>query len=305
MKKKIITLLTTICIFGSLMACGKEETSISSSSTNSNETMENVENTEDTDNVNDEVVEEVETNKFQHWFKTVKWNENSEGFINSLYNENFKLPIDLHSLDELSNPYSYYVDGFNNAKAYSIQEILNDSRVCENEIKLFTSNDKENRITNIYFVNYNPENKLSSQQCYDNNWWYIEAIYNLNNVLNIDSTMLSNEYASDKKEAPLLDAIIEKYGKPSYILTSDAYKEDINNPNEELWLWYDLVYEYNDYVITMMVQDQPMSEYNTHMIVLHAVKYYTKDCWNKELEKKPITDEIIINDISCKFQKTN
>lgn len=43
-----------------------------------------------------------------------------------------------------------------------------------------------------------------------------------------------------------------------------------------------------------------MVENNTHITKLQGVFYYAKECWNKELEDRPIIEETIINGVIYK-----
>ena len=253
-----------------------------------------------TDDTTDTSTDE-QTDGMTHWIRVAKWNEEAEGFTENLFG--ISLPINLESLDEVCAPYTYFFNGFNGAWAQTMQAILNDPKTYEGEVNIYPDIDKPNNINNIYFVNY-AEEELTIQQCYDKNWWYIDEIYNMEDVLGIDPEQLSSDYWEDHYEVPLLDIVAEKHGAPTYILMSDSFKDVIHNSEEEFWLWYELVYVHDEYVITLSIQDQPMKKYDTHNVVIHGVYYYTTECWNKKLEENPITGETTINGVTCKFRNT-
>ena len=152
----------------------------------------------------------------------------------------------------------------------------------------------------MYLVNYNEDERLTTQQCYDNGWWYIEAIYNLEDVLGIEIT--DENYSSDRNAISAFDKIAEKYGQPSYIMGWDTL-ESINVNDGALYI--ELVYEYDDYVVDIFLSDHIMVEYDTQLTQLQGVYYYSKECWNKELEDRPITEETIVNGVTCKWWATD
>ena len=246
-----------------------------------------------------------QTDGMIYWIKTAQWNEEAEGFTGCLFNEGLTLPINLENIDTICAPYYYWTGGYGGANAETMQDILSNTDLFESDTPIATQSafydgwidsDKEpDNITKMYLVNYNEDEGLTTQQCYDNGWWYIEAIYNLGDVLDIEITDIN--YSSGKNEIPLFDAIAEKYGPPSYIMGWSTL-ERINANDGALYI--ELVYEYDDYVVGIELSDHIMADYDTHITKLQGVFYYAKECWNKELEDRPIIEETIINGVIYK-----
>ena len=239
-----------------------------------------------------------ETEEMVNWFRTAKWNKDAEG-IKSLFVEGVTLPINLEDIDEIGAPYDYFFDVFGKKEAQTIQDILNDTDVCDRDIRIWPMKEMDNNIHHIEFFNYREKynEELSAKQCYDENWWYIFG--NMDALL-ISEDELPSDYQRGNYDAPFLDVVAEKYGAPSYIL---MILVDDNNPNEARSChWYYLVYEYDEYVVVIDVQDQPMPEYNTHVLDVEQVTYYTRESWDKEMENKTIASEKVINGVTCKFK---
>ena len=246
-----------------------------------------------------------QTDGMIYWIKTAQWNEEAEGFTGCLFNEGLTLPINLENIDTICAPYYYWTGGYGGANAETMQDILSNTDLFESDTPIATQSafydgwidsDKEpDNITKMYLVNYNEDEGLTTQQCYDNGWWYIEAIYNLGDVLDIEITDIN--YSSGKNEIPLFDAIAEKYGPPSYIMGWSTL-ERINANDGALYI--ELVYEYDDYVVGIELSDHIMADYDTHITKLQGVFYYARECWNKELEDRPIIEETIINGVIYK-----
>ncbi len=216
-----------------------------------------------------------QTDGMTHWIKTAEWNEDAEGFTEFLYSEEYTLPISLEKLQIYDPARRVYAD--------SDYECFPDS----------------SNIEELYIVNYSSED-MTAQQCCDNNWWYLETYWsNKTAELGIDMEQLSSDYWDDHYEAPLLDIVAEKYGAPSYILMSDAFKNNIDH-NDGV-LAYQLVYEYDEYVISLFIMDHIMAEYDTHNVQLDGLYYYTPECWEKDMEKFPISEETTINGVLCKL----
>ena len=281
------------------------------SGSNNNDVTENPgqmveeENGQETTDETIDTLTEVQTDGMIHWIKTVKWNEDAEGFTECLFNEGLTLPINLENIDTICAPYYYWTGGYGGANAETMQNILSNTDLFESDTPIATQtsfydgwidSDKEpDNITKMYLVNYNEDERLTTQQCYDNGWWYIEAIYNLEDVLGIEIT--DENYSSDRNAISAFDKIAEKYGPPSYIMGWDTL-ESINVNDGALYI--ELVYEYDDYVVDIFLSDHIMVEYNTQLTQLQGVYYYSKECWNKELEDRPIIEETIINGVTYK-----
>ena len=246
MKKKIITLLTTICIFGSLMACGKEETSISNSSTNSNETMENVEDTEDTDNtdnVNDEVVEEVETNTV-----TLKW-EVKEQDLPILPNlEIIEKPFnDKYNTKVVKTPFDMDIDTiFNNLKE---NEFLNNSYkeiIIGKEETSYGTNYNDNTHRQKYLVSdilsanllTNPDNSLDGDKDFKLSFYQNSEKYE--NIYQIQLN-LYNLPVTDTLQTDLASVVTEIFGDYSDTL---LYTKDLDG---ECFSKYTDFYNYNNF----------------------------------------------------------
>lgn len=255
---------------------------------------------QNTYNIEETDVQYEENNKENYWFLTMNWDITSNKEISSLFYESILLPIDLNIFDNIVESYQYFFDGFDKTESFTMSEILKNPQLFYDKVYIWFTNDTKTNIYNLCFVNYNIDQEITIQQSYDNRWWYIHSIENFDKIFQIDIKNLSNEYEIEVQEKPLLNAIIEKYGKPSYIAMSDIYMDSIDKFEDDLW--YEIVYEFTDYVITISIQEKIDSSNNTY-ITIHNVNYYTNECWQQELNKFPISSENIINDINIKFQK--
>ena len=230
------------------------------------------------------------------WFKSAKWNEDAEGFKTLLSNK-ISVPIDLEAIDEMVGPYDYFIDGYNKQEGKTMQEILNDKAQCKDEFRIWPSDDEEHfNIQSIIFKNYNKDEQLTAKQIYDEKMW---CIYAFPWGMCLDESKLPDNFSWGNYEAAVLDVIADQYGKPSYIYVINV--DSFDNKDAKAYLWYQLVYEYDDYVVAIDVQDQPMPQYDAYVLEIHEVIYYTRECWEKELQKNPIGNDVVINDMTYKF----
>ena len=262
----------------------------------------NVTVSEDNDTTTDEITEastEDDSKEMVNWFKTAKWNTEADGF-KTLFTEGIGLPINPEEIENIVGPYDYFTDGYDKKEDKTLQDILNDPTECNREFKIWPSHDENHyNIMHMNFINYKEDEdiKLTAKQIYDEKWW---CIFGFPWGLGISEDELPDNGAWGNYEAPVLDVIAEKYGAPSYILILNT--DDLESEVAKAWLWYELVYEYDDYVVAIDIQDQPMPEYNAHVLEIQQFIYYTKECWEKELEKEPIGNDTIVNGVTCKFR---
>ena len=257
--------------------------------------------TEETNKTNEIISNEITegTTGKTFWINSMDWSKKSDHI--ELFNDKISLPINLENLDVCSAPYSFFPNGVDQTNADTIQEILKSTTKIQDggetristQIKVVDGRWKDydevpDNIDDIYIKNYN-ETDSTIAECYNNGWWYITSQYNLDKVLGVDLTN-NEEYMKNWDESPLLDMAIDKLGSPTYIrIYGDSEDLKLNDGT----IQYELVYEYEEYTITIIVMELIMSENDSQMLTVGGISYYTKECWEKDKNETAMSYEII------------
>lgn len=257
--------------------------------------------TEETNKTNEIISNEITegTTGKTFWINSMDWSKKSDHI--ELFNDKISLPINLENLDVCSAPYSFFPNGVDQTNADTIQEILKSTTKIQDggetristQIKVVDGRWKDydevpDNIDDIYIKNYN-ETDSTTAECYNNGWWYITSQYNLDKVLGVDLTN-NEEYMENWDESPLLDMAIDKLGSPTYIrIYGDSEDLKLNDGT----IQYELVYEYEEYTITIIVMELIMSENDSQMLTVGGISYYTKECWEKDKNETAMSYEII------------
>ena len=297
-KKIIIAIITIIIIITGVVIfifSNKKE------NTNNNEIYgDNKQNQTEQLNTTTEKNDDTKSEK-TFWINSVQLPEQNLNANFKLYNDKISLPINLENLDVCSAPYSFFPNGLNQTNADTIQEILKSTTKIQDggETKISTQtkfvdgswkdyDEVPDNIGWIYIKNYN-ETDSTTAECYNNGWWYITSQYNLDKVLGVDLTN-NEEYMENWDESPLLDMAIDKLGSPTYIrIYGDSEDLKLNDGT----IQYELVYEYEEYTITIIVMELIMSENDSQMLTVGGISYYTKECWEKDKNETAMSYEII------------
>lgn len=276
--KKILSLVLALTITAGIFAsCKNDDSASNDSKSNSSLTSEqknpNKVNTEDVDNYF--LVEKIDMSQKQ-----------KDSFDAKIFNNNCELPITKENYD----------DYFKGENGETLDQLLNNARDisaksidAENAIHgLKTMSDSYS--TYILYLNNFSNNKISAKSCMNNNWWYlyfdpINLILNNNNNEYSDKNIVSEKYYLD---------MIDQLGTPTEIvpdylskneLSKLKYSESKNHDNSETTrsTYYNLVYKYKDFVITIYVTETVYGKDN-RSIKLDHLRYHPIECWNKMKE---------------------
>lgn len=292
MIKKVLALLLCIISLSSLVACGSDnEVDDTAKDTNSSAVDNSGDDTE-------------QSSELTFWYNQQDWKNIPEGdYDGVLFLSKLTTPIDISKLDETSKPYHWFPNGVEGRNAESISDIIySDALVYGGEdgkpssISTQTTFDEqwmyhntENpdgihsiKICNFTQAENDPDSELPVKTCYENNWWYIE--------FPIESLGVSTEVYDDDYQIEIAEAVLKRFGAPDYFVTYSDFDENVKN--NELLILYDLIYEFDEYIIEIPFSETIFSEYDTHNFLVDEVgryaRYYTKECWEELKPTKTI-----------------
>ena len=234
------------------------------------------------------------------WLHTADWGEEKDLTGITLFNGECTAPIRLDAFDgdEHLGPYfigrSLYND-FNEPvwdaeSSYNLTELLTDQRFFRMKEENITpqrdeegkthSNEDESSIYQINLCNYSGED-ISFKQAYENNWFFIEADGLA--ILEFGGTSRNMSTADYHDLHAILDAMIDKFGRPSYLIScDDTFLENYENNLEDII--YILVWEQEDFVITMKVCEAFFSDTGHYNNALEQVHTYTENDYGMYLD---------------------
>lgn len=113
--------------------------------------------------------------------------------------------------------------------------------------------------------------------CYKNNWWYIVL---KSEAFGVPSKAKDKNYQDDRT-----DALVKVLGAPKYVMTGNTtnFEETLNKNDDSIY--YTLVYDFDEYVITIFMNEFISNEYNGTHLEISEIKYYPKECWEQKLKK--------------------
>ncbi len=231
------------------------------------------------------------------WLHTADWGEEKDLTGITLFNGECTAPIRLEDFDgdEHLGPYfsghyqpidDSYETFWDTASSYNLTELLTDQRILrgdEDQITPQHSCDEEGHsvwmhsyeddtaIYQINLCNYSGERDVSYRRIYENNWFFIEA--NGSAILEFGGTVdMSTDDYHDLHA--ILNTMIDKYGRPSYLIScDDTFLENYEKNLEDII--YILVWEQEDFVITMQVYEAFFSDTGHYVNALEQVRTYT------------------------------
>lgn len=294
--KKYLIILAIVCVVTIII--------ITCVNINSNKNTQSANNINSITNSNTEISSQSDNgnknnNTVTFWADREDWGEHKTSFDGTLFNESFTTPIDLKTIDEVCSPFRYFPNTRNGTNSDTISEILNSDKILNagNVADIHTRTKYENgknqtykkdqandNISKIYIKNYS-DNDMSIKDCYQKGWFYIEALYNPDEVLGFPNIKKENkEYSSNYNNRPLMDAFIQKYGAPSYIISDLSSIQELKDSFEKKSgsLAYSVIYEYDDYVIRIAITDIILSNSTNTSFKVSNVFYYSKDAWKLE-----------------------
>lgn len=255
---------------------------------------------EQNDNTNESL---ASNNTF--WVDNYKnWEKQKDEFKLVLFNGKCTAPIDLKTLDNLVTRYDYYIKdnrlSLDDRKKHTrtINDIINSEDLIDptmsiwmyyGDIAKFTNYGYKDSlkvdVKNYDFVYDKNEVDISLKDAINKNWWCIENTTDDATIslgIDIDDT----SYDHSTNAIPLLDKVIEILGCPKHIYTIDktldgSYKE----------LDYLLSYEYDEFVLTIKVNEDYVGDY--YQCGIKSVSYFPKESFEKYMEQKLDNDYFV------------
>ena len=223
------------------------------------------------------------------YLNDVNWGEEKDLTGLTLFSPDCTLPIDLEKIDQFS---PYYIDDYRASNAgYTASDELPTSFAefitgatgktlskydffdiysCNEDYEDFFG-------PNIHIHKYE-EGTL--KDWFEDGYWYINE-YTLNDY--VDRKIV--DIPMDTTDENLVQTILDKFGKPSYVRTDGIGFTDISS-SKKLTLdesatvaYYQFIYEREDYVLQISIRE---GNYNTgHYAQSNQVHYFTKTMWDK------------------------
>ena len=287
-----------------------------SSSTEADPESQQASSSTETDSENPQTSSDMDENAF--WLSTADWGEEKDLTGITIFNGECTAPIHLEDFDGDDHLGPYFVGHYqpiedsyerfwDAASSYNLTELLTDQRILYGKEDYITpqhSCDEEGHsvwmhsyeddaaIWQINLCNYSEENTITYQQIYDNNWFFIQA--NGNAILEW-TTAEELDYNDYHDLHAILDKMIDKYGRPSYLIScDDTFLENYEKNLEDIQ--YILVWEKEDFVITMEVMEAFFSDtghyanaleqirnsgknYGMYLNTLGDLIYITREAW--------------------------
>ncbi|MDE6714580.1 MAG: sigma-70 family RNA polymerase sigma factor, partial [Lachnospiraceae bacterium] len=241
----------------------------------------------ETNQENPQASSDTDDNTF--WLHRVDWGEEKDLTGITLFNGECTAPIHLEDFDGDEHLAPYCGGGYN-VITYSdkLTDLLDSNQPIEySEIRFYPQctydevnqtyielgDESPSTISTIYLFDYSGEH-ISFRQAYENNWFYITAHDDFINEFNFDDRAF---LAGDENDA-IFDAMIDKYGRPSYVM---AYDPSYLDESEETFLEtfeknngtieYHLVWEKNDFVLVLPLREDIRVDEKSHIMYTGAV----------------------------------
>lgn len=232
-----------------------------------------------------------DTDELVFWLHTADWGEEKDLTGITLFNGECTAPIHLEDFDgdEHLGPYfigyfRYDDNSWDAVSSPNLTELLTDQRSFrgqEQEIKpqhacdeeghsvWMHSYEDESAVWQIKMCNYSNE-ALSFKDIYENNWFFIQA----------DDSAI-REWTSNEEESngiedyhdlhPILNAMIDTYGRPSYLIScDDSFLENYEKNLDDIQ--YIIVWEKDDFVITMEIMEVIFTDTEHYANVLETIR---------------------------------
>lgn len=278
--KKILVILLGITIVLGTIGCGK-----ANSNDNESDTIQNIQEEVSKSDSNKDTIEVKKT-----WYESVRWDDLAT-----------KKDVELKMFGLVDHPYNFidfkeHIQEFHAYNCYDkddkwIQNLQDFDTFFADGMKAPVSYSDTNGSASVILKNgahldlsitstlENENNRVSISDALTNG----EYIY----FCNWTSDFLNIEKEEGPDNTKLLDAIIEKYGKPTKInmLLESEISEDSYSINQK---YYDLCYEMDNYVLVVFVNENVSNYGNEEDDVKHeietSVKLYTKTSYQQFLE---------------------
>lgn len=258
-----------------------------------------------------------DTDELTFWLHRADWGEEKDLTGITLFNGECTAPIHMEDFDgdEHLGPYCIgyfrYDDNLRDVvSSPNLTELFTDDRIYRNKelaIDLQTACDEEGHfvqmhssdddcaVWHIYMCNYTDE-ILSFRQIYENNWFFIEA----DSLAILEWGMFKGSSRDQNADYHIiqatLEAIIDTYGRPSYLIScGDSFLENYEKNLDDIE--YILVWEREDFVISLNLMEAIFTdtghyanaletirntgaEYGMYLDTLGDLVYITREAWD-------------------------
>lgn len=225
-----------------------------------------------------------DTDELVFWLHTVDWGEEKDLTGITIFNGEFTTPINLEDFngDERFVPFyseQTYESSNNLTDLFDSDEIIGYysadfwtqiSYDEENDTYIYYDEEYTNTTQMIRLGNYTEEN-MSIREAYENNRFIVQTGYADGFFQEFDPDHV-NVYYSDKAFS-VYDAVIDKYGRPSYIIANypsafyesqdtflDTYNRNVGD------IGYILVWENEDFVLMVNMSESIDNDNGTHFM---------------------------------------
>lgn len=307
--KKIFCILLIVAMLFTMCACGRKEKEHPVTKQELEEIL-----------IGDTETSEEASEPAKFWLCTLTGEKKS--FEGTLFGGQ-AVPVNLERFDEKNQPYCWGPNGAYTGQTYDhLTEILhsddplisyweNGADIIAGDILPQTIFDEKSlqyvrdfsdpdHIDHIYLLNLSREaegnppeeeadvylyQQCSAKDCYEKGWWYIQAEPD---ALDLEYVEPSEDYYTDTQLAALWDRL----GAPDYVRTQDSTQLQERLRENSGDLAYELVYQYDDFVLSISVKEAIVnsSGRQKQVLMLTDVKYYTPECWSVVKDELDLTE---------------
>ncbi|MDE6685830.1 MAG: RNA polymerase sigma factor [Lachnospiraceae bacterium] len=209
----------------------------------------------ETDHENPQTSSDTDDNIF--WLHRVDWGEEKDLTGITLFNGECTAPIRLDDFDGDEHLAPYHGSYDDNLYSDNLTELFESDQPLEYFERFYPQyhNDETATIDAIYLVNYSGSvENVSLRQAYENNWFYITTYDRFIDEFNFDN----RDFIAYNKNDTIFNAMIDKYGRPSYVMAYDpSYLDESKESFLETFekndgsIEYYLVWEKKNFVLLL------------------------------------------------------
>lgn len=316
MKKKLLLVLAAMLMF-SLVACGdkkeKDETKDDKKEDTTVSTVAKEDEEDTTEEVTEEATEEEMTtvSGVYYLFNSTDWGEEKDLTGLNLFGDKLTLPITLDDINANCAPFvyddEYGYETFYRENAASLDDIhaldyVFDSSTSMMYALLQSSWDPDTNWTdyhdewqcwaNYLYIGDMKETGMTVAEAMDGGYWYLQRDDKFEYALGT-----SEENVKGMKAEEIYAYIAENFGKPSYVYFSKELDYEANmkalTTNDNGSFYYYLVYEREDYVITMGIFEM-INDGKNYYPTFGTLCYFTPTQWEDYKAVEDIGDDNIL-----------
>lgn len=167
-------------------------------------------------------------------------------------------------------------------------DIMTRTRFDEEALQYVRDSAESDQIQHIYLLNLSREEadpltaedevweyqEKPAADCYAQNWWYIQGS---SDALDLGIETSTDTHSDEAK----IEALWDRLGAPDYLAAKEAGPVRAALDADSGELEYELVYEYDGFVLSVSVQESIITGANKQVHTLHltGVRYYTPESW--------------------------